>query len=198
MTAPTEEGRRVNGTESPAAEPTRAPAARYPYLQAFAAGGVSHDNGRTMSGYRMRFGIALGLSVGRTLDLEIPRAIHAARLAQLLEDTAKALRYAVKECEEHGGAEGLPAAKEGAPVTAEVIAHGPCPRCQSRDPDRLASCRVPACPIAAGRAAMPIMAAGALAAASLGKAAPSDANTVTVASPEAAAANGEAEDTAEG
>lgn len=188
-----EDAGRVNGKEHPAAAPALPSARRYPHLQHFAAGGISYDNGKSLAGYRIDFGIALGLATGRSMRLEIPRGMPADKLAQLLEDTARAMRAAVKECDELGGTDGgISPPAEGAPLTAETIARGPCPRCSTRDAERLARCRVPACPIAAARAALPIAAPSVLAVGQAFQPA-NDPSTVTVTPPD-----GEAKDKPQG
>lgn len=154
----------VNGHDSAPAMQQAHQRCRYPYLHAFAAGGISHDGGKTMSGYKIDFGLRLGVAAGRSIRLDLPRGCTGAHLAELLQAAAAAVHAWVLDCEAQG-TDPRDALPDGVPHgVAHATAHGTaCPTCSSSAPERHATCKRPDCAMAAAREkGQPITAPGAL------------------------------------
>jgi hypothetical protein len=64
---------------------------RYPLLQHFSARGKLEPGGKAMTGYEVRFGVQLGLSVGRAFEWQLSPGMPARAMAALMRQTAESL-----------------------------------------------------------------------------------------------------------
>lgn len=152
--APEERAPKVNGEEHEPGPPGRQ-GGRLPFLEQFSARGVFGQNSRFPTHYELSFGLRVGVGVGKTLGIEIPRFVEGAPLAASLRALAAAIDQCVKDCQAPRGI--------AAPTVARMPAPGEaCALCASTDPARFSTCRRPGCPVAAARGAAPIHAPGVL------------------------------------
>lgn len=161
---PPEEGR-VNGHDEPATKVEAAQRARYPFLEHFGAravfaGRVAQAQ-REPTGYELRLGLRIGPTVGKSIDVTIPRGAPGAFLVGMLREMANAIERHVQDCASasNDAREAIPEA-----MLATMPAPGEaCALCGTTDPQRFASCKRSGCPCARARDAAPIAIPGKLA-----------------------------------